>query len=251
VAASADRRTARFTVEGFVVLAILVIILVILGRALLSPGGWDLFRRARRLGPQREAPTPRQPTVEDLLPGDAISFWDGADEVVEWMIRCREELGGRVAEWKWVLLTGDRMLEIAPDERVLYQRVTVLYQGSEPFYRLTAEPEQDGALKTFEARIRDGTIARDPVSTNIGETSWTVESTGTFLATTFPGSVQREVWRDISADASDNVYFELRGEGEARALGIWTSHILLLEGRPLEETDIQSLYPGGGKEQRE
>lgn len=222
--------------------AIVVIVLFVLGRALLSPGGWDILRRARRLGPEPQSPALRQPTVEDLLPGDAISFWDGADEIVEWVVRCREELGGRAAEWRWVLL-GDRMLEIAPDERILYQRATVLYQGSEPFYHLTAEPEDGGALKTFEARVRDGTIARDPVSVSIGETTWTVESTGTFLATTFPGPVQREVWRDISVVPADNVYFELRGADGARAMGIWTSHILLLEGRPLDETDIHSLYP--------
>ena len=36
----------------------------------------------------------------------------------------------------------------------------------------------------------------------------------------------------------------LGGEDET-ALGIWTSHILLLEGRPLTDADIRSLYPGG------
>ena len=234
--------------EGVVALAVVIIVLLVLGRTLLASSGWDLIGRARRLAPQREPPTPRQPTVEDLLPGDAISFWDGADEVVEWVIRCREELGGRTAEWKWILLTGERMLEIAPDERVLYGGATVLYQGSDPFYALTAEPEQGGALKTFEARVRDGTVARDPVSASIGEAMWTVESTGTFLATSFPGPTDREVWRDISSNPADNVYFELRGSDGARGLGIWTSHILFLHGRPLDDTDIRGLYPGSGKE---
>jgi hypothetical protein len=72
-----------------------------------------------------------------------------------------------------------------------------------------------------------------------------VESTGTFLATYVGPAPTQEVWRDITPNPADNVYFELRGAADEQALGIWTTHILLLQGRPLAESDIRSLYPGG------
>lgn len=190
------------------------------------------------------APPPRQPTLEDLRPGDAISFWDGSDDVVESVIACGEELGGRSSTWRWALLVGGRVLEVAPDGNVLYEPGTVLYQGSAAYYALTAEPEDGGALKTFEARVRDQSIARQPVSVDLLDQRWTVESTGTFRASFIGPAPRGEVWRDISPNPADNVYFELRSEDGRVGLGIWTSHILVMTGRPLEETDIRNLYPG-------
>lgn len=207
----------------------------------------DMFRRARRaFGKAEPPPTLRQPTLEDLRPRDAISFWDGQDDVVESVVQCREELGGRASTWRWVVLSSGQIVETAPDNSALYTASTVYQQGSEPFYALTAEPEHNGALKTFEARVRDESIAHDPVTVTLDGKDWTVESTGTFLASYIGLPPRREVWRDISTEnPADNVYFELRGTDEAAAVGIWTTHVLLLQGRPLDESDIRSLYPGG------
>ena len=206
----------------------------------------NMFRRARRiLAKDEPAAPPRQPTLDDLRPGDAISFWDGQDDVVESVVQCREEIGGRASTWRWVMLSSGQVVEVAADNNALYPESTVFQQGSEPFYALTAEPEHHGALKTFEARVRDESIAHEPVAVTLDGKQWTVESTGTFMATYAGPPPRREVWRDISENPADNVYFELRGDEEAAAVGIWTTHILLLQGRPLAESDIRSLYPGG------
>jgi len=231
---------------NLVLLAAVILVIVIAFRVFGGPGGLDMFRRARRvLAREQPSPALRQPTLDDLRPGDAISFWDGQDDVVESVVQSREELGGRTSTWRWVVLSSGHVLEVAPDTNALYDQSTVLQQGSEPFYALTTEPEHGGALKTFEARVRDESIAREPVSVTLDGKQWSVESTGTFMAAYLGPPPEQEVWRDISESPSDNVYFELRGEDHSSALGIWTTHILLLQGRPLEESDIQSLYPGG------
>lgn len=199
-------------------------------------------------GSARSTQPLRQPTLEDLRPGDAVSFWDGSDEVVESVVVGREEIGGRASTWRWNNFVGGRMLEVAPDGNVLYSEGTVFQQGSEPYYRLTADPDAGGALKTFEARVRDETVARSPVTVSLLGKEWTVESTGTFSATFVGPAPKDEVWRDISNNPADNVYFELRTPDGDLALGIWTSHIVLMEGRALDETDIQNLYPGSTEE---
>jgi hypothetical protein len=63
-----------------------------------------------------------------------------------------------------------------------------------------------------------------------------------------PGAYTRaEVWRDINPNnAGDNVYFELEpteSSEDTDVLGVWTSHIALLFGKPLTGADIQSIYP--------
>jgi hypothetical protein len=232
--------------ENLVLLVVVIVIVVIALRVFGGPGGMDMFRRARHIlaRDQPTSPTLRQPTIEDLRPGDAVSFWDGQDDVVESVVQCREEIDGRPSTWRWAVLSSGQVLETAPDNNALYTQSTVFEQGSEAFYTLTAEPEHGGALKVFEARVRDESIAREPVSVTLDGKPWTVESTGTFSASYVGPQPRREVWRDISENPADNVYFELRGESESSALGIWTTHILLLQGRPLGETDIRSLYPG-------
>lgn len=240
---------------GVLVIGLLVVIGIVAYRVLSAPGGLDMIRRTRRLIQGSGLTThdaPRQPTLETLRPGDAVSFWDRDDEVVESVIECREELGGRTSTWRWMLLT-ERLLEVAPDENALYDRATLLHQGSEGFYALTADPADGGALKTFEARVRDETIARDPVSVVVDGTEWSVESTGTFMARFVGMPTRKEVWRDISENPADNVYFELRrpasdSGGDEMALGIWTTHILVLQGRPLADSDIENLYPGEEEE---
>jgi hypothetical protein len=230
------------------VIVVLVVIGLVAYRVFSAPGSGDMVRRASRVA-RSEADSPpaaRQPTLTDLQPGDAISFWDGDDRVVDAAIECREEIGARTSRWRWLMLSGDAVLETAPDENVLYTQQTILYQGTDPFYALTAEPQDGGALKLFETRVREQSIGRNPVTVSLNGKDWTIESTGTFLASPIGPAPTQPVWADLSPNPSDNVYFELRGEESERGLGIWTSHILLLEGSQLDASDVHDLYPGGG-----
>jgi hypothetical protein len=207
-------------------------------------------------GATRAAPA-RQPTLETLLPGDVVSLWDGGDCVVQAVLECREELNGRETRWRWNLLDDGRLLEVALEGNVLYERTVVFHQDSAEFETLTSDPEQGGVLKAFEARVREGTAARHPTLFEYDGRTYRVISTGIFEArpagvpsyspTAYP---QAEVWRDINpSNPSDNVYFEMEpteptpGDPNTEVLGVWTSHIALLFGRPLKGADIQSIYP--------
>jgi hypothetical protein len=200
----------------------------------------------------------RQPTLESLEPGDVVSLWDGGDAVVEAVLVCREEVNGRETTWRWNLLDEGRMLAVAPEGNVLYTRTVVFHQGSEEFETLTCDPEQGGALKAFEARVRQGSAARHPVLFEYQGKPYRVVSTGVFDArpagrpSYVPGAYPKsEVWRDINpTNPGDNVYFELEptdpapdDDGQNEVLGIWTSHIALLFGKPLSGADIRSIYP--------
>ena len=221
---------------------------------------FDRLNRALQgaLDPDKVNPRLRQPTLETLEPGDVVSMWDYGDAVVQAVLDCREELNRRVTEWRWNLLDDGRMLSVAPDGNVLYERTAVLHQNSAEFETLTCDPEEGGVLKAFEARVRAGTAARNPTLFEFEGHVYRVLSTGIFDARpvgarTFPPS---EVWRDINpTNPGDNVYFELEpteevpeGESGADVLGIWTSHIALLLGRDLKAADVQAIYPRSEQE---
>ena len=210
------------------------------------------------LDPDKVNPQLRQPTLETLLPGDVVSMWDYGDAVVQSVLDCREELNRRVSEWRWNVLDDGRMLSVAPEGNVLYERSVVLHQDSAEFETLTCDPEQGGALKAFEARVREGTAARNPTLFEFEDRVYRLLSTGIFDARpvgvgTFP---KAEVWRDINpTNPGDNVYFELEptedlpeGESGAEVLGIWTTHIALLFGRELKPADVQTIYPRSEQE---
>jgi len=211
-----------------------------------------MFSRLNRVfqqafDPNKTPPAARQPTVDDLLPGDVVSFWDGGDAVVQAVLECREELNGRQTVWRWNLLDEDRMLETTVEGNCLYDRTAVLHQDSAEFETLTCDPDQGGVLKAFEARVRQGVAARQPTLFEYDGHVYRVVATGIFDArpkgaTGYPAV---PVWHDINPTTpSENVYFELEPtEGEGEVLGIWTSHIALLFGRPLQPADIQSIYP--------
>jgi hypothetical protein len=188
------------------------------------------------------------------LPGDVVSFWDSGDHVVEAVLECQEELNRREVVWRWNLLDEGHMLSWSPEGQTLYERTVVLTQDSAGFETLTADPEHGGVLKAFEARVRQGTAARNPTLFEFEGGVYRVVSTGIFHArpvggTAFPSA---QVWRDINPrDPGDHVYFELEPTEDVapgdtaptEVLGIWTSHIALLFGRPLKGADIQSIYP--------
>jgi hypothetical protein len=108
-------------------------------------------------------------------------------------------------------------------------------------------------LKAFEARVREGIAARNPTLFEYEGNVYRVVSTGIFDARSIAqvGYPNLDVWRDINPhNAGDNVYFELEpteeipeGASGSEVLGIWTSHIALLFGRPLKPADIQTIYP--------
>jgi hypothetical protein len=213
---------------------------------------FDRLSRAlqQHLDPNRPGAEPRQPTLADLLPGDVVSFWERGDSVVQAVLECREELNRRETVWRWNLLDESRVLEVTPEATTLYERSVVFHQSSAEFETLTADPEQGGVLKAFEARVRQGTAARNPTLFEFEDKVYRVVSTGIFDArpigaTSYPNL---ETWRDINPNnAGDNVYFELEPTEEDSSvtdvLGIWTSHIALLFGRSLKPGDIQTIYP--------
>ncbi|MCC7106324.1 MAG: hypothetical protein IT307_14375 [Chloroflexi bacterium] len=232
----------------------LVLLLVIL---VLIVGGFMLYRRlsssdtgrraarvvASRLDGPTAGPARREPSVDNLLPGDVVSFADEGDHVVQSVLECSEQVGPRSTGFRWALLDGNNVLESASDGAVFYTRRAVAYQGGEQFQKLVAPPTEGGALKTFEVRVQAGTIASNPVVFQHDGGEFHLRSTGTFTARTL-GATPGEVFADITPNADDNVYFEAESRNGDQLLGIWTTHILLLVGRPVSKTDIEAIYPG-------
>jgi hypothetical protein len=237
--------------DVLVVIVVLVAIAIAgffwFGRARESPLGKRTETYLRSERQQAPAEGPREVTVETLRPGDAISFWDGENAIVDTVLECEEQLSGRRTRWRWNLLRGGRMLEVAPDDNVLYTRSEVFHQGTTPFEQLTAEPAAGGTLKTFEARVRAGTVGSNPVFFDYQGINLQLRSTGTFRAAPLGPPPTAEVWRDLSDDPSQNVYFEFDAPDGTQALGIWTTHIALLVGEPLKTTDIRGMYPGNSE----
>lgn len=188
----------------------------------------------------------REPTVETLRPGDAVAFGDGRNGLVVSTLECREEVGPRASTWLWSFLDDGKLLEAAQDGNVLYDAPTVAYQGDEVFQSFVAEAEQGGVLKLFEQRVRAGSSGSSPLTFEHAGLTFHMRSTGTFSAEA-RGKPLTEVWRDSSPVAGDNVYFEAEAQSGEQLLGIWTSHIALLVGRPLGVTDIEGIYPGTEK----
>lgn len=223
-----------------------------------------MFNRLNRalqqaLDPNKPTPQGRQPTVDSLLPSDLVSFWDGGDHVVQAVLACREQLNGRETSWRWNLLDEGHLLEATPEGNTLYDRTVILHQDSPEFETLTSDPEQGGVLKAFEARVRQGNAARNPTLFEYEGRVFRIVSTGIFEAQAVgqAGYPNATVWRDINpSNPGDNVYFELEptvesppGDDSAtEVLGIWTSHIALLFGRPLKAADIQTIYPRAEQE---
>ncbi|MDO8690137.1 MAG: hypothetical protein Q7R39_09050, partial [Dehalococcoidia bacterium] len=181
-------------------------------------------------------------TVANLEPGDAVSFWDGQNCLVDTVLDCSEEVGGRATHWHWVLLNDRRLLEIAPDRRTAYGPAEIVFQGSGPFEQLTGS---HGALKAFEQRVREGAAGSLPVHFSHGQANYQLKSTGTFAASIRGKEPVQDVLRDISPKAGENVYFEMESNAGAVSLGIWTTHIALYFGQVLKESDIVGIFPKG------
>lgn len=226
-----------------VLIALVVGGLMIFNRLRTSPTVDRAARIARSRIDDVQETERREPTVETLRPADAIGFADGSNALVASVLECREEVGSRTNTWRWSFLDDGKLLEAAPDGNVLYDRSKIAYQGDELFQRLVVEAAEGGVLKLFEQRVRAGTAASDPVTLDHAGLTFHLRSTGTFGATAL-GKPLDEVWRDISPEASDNVYFEAEAASGEQLLGVWTGHIVLLVGQPLGRTEIEAIYPG-------
>lgn len=191
------------------------------------------------------SPAPEQDLdLNTLKAGDVVALWDGKELVVDRVVECQETLPARVTRWRWVFLDGDQLLAVAPVGNVLYNATTILHQGSEPYEQITGEVENGGVLKTFEARVREGSVGGSPVFYEHEGQRYRIQSTGTFAAPDQP-LPDREVWRDVQVEEGQNVYFRMAGAAGTQLLGIWTSHIALLMGQPLGATDVREIYRVG------
>ena len=160
------------------------------------------FRQA--IDPDKMPAKLRQPTLETLLPGDVVSLWDvkmpssrPCSSAARSSIAARRAGAGTC----WT----KSLLEVAPDGNVLYERTDILHQASAEFETLTSDPEHGGVLKAFEARVRQGTAARQPTLFEYGGRVYRIVSTGIFEARPAGGPSYRqdaypkaEVWRDIN-----------------------------------------------------
>ena len=229
---------------GLVIIVVLIVGGVILFNNLRSSSTGERAARVfkSRLDEPRET-RPREPTLETLRPGDAIAFGDGGNALVTSILDCREEVGSRSSAWRWNFLDDGKLLEAAPDGNLLYDRQEIAYQGESKFQSLVADPEQGGALKLFEQRVRAGAAASSPTFFEHDGQQFKVKSTGTFAARA-SGKPLGEVFRDVGTQPGDNVYFEAEADSGDQLLGVWTTHIALLVGRPLGLTDIDSIYAG-------
>ena len=190
---------------------------------------------------------PLSPDLQGLKPGDAVSFWDGTDAIVLGSFDCREALNGRTTEWRWISLSGDRLLEVLPHGQILYDSAAVAHQGDE-FYEMLVGP--GGSLKRFEGNVREGIAGLQPVTVDIDGVEYRIRSTGTFGSTRVGDLPEKsDVWLDISDDPNNNVYFKFaRADGtddKDVGLGVWTSHVLILRGRAIDRTDIVSVFSRG------
>ncbi|MBM4417734.1 MAG: hypothetical protein FJ033_05410 [Chloroflexi bacterium] len=228
---------------------------VLLGTAaavLIGAVAYTLFSRRARGATVAPAATPaavepHRPDIRAVKRGDAITFWNGTDATVLGRASCRETIRGRSTVWEWIFLSRDRVLEVLPTGMALYDGQAVAQQGSALYEMLVGA---GGALKRFEGNVREG-IAHEPIHVDIDETRFRVRATGTFLGQVEgePHDDAREVWSSMSTNADENVYFKMveatDEEGGAIALGIWTSHILILLGRRIARDEISDILAAG------
>jgi hypothetical protein len=203
---------------------------------------FDRMRDAM-FGRKPEEPTPIRVTESpaDLQRGDVIVFWDAGDAIVTATLDCSESSSGRQATWRWLFLSTGSMIEVVGKANTIYEQTELIAKETVAFQRLTGSAQDGGILQTFEARQQDGTAATDPVVFRMDDVAYRLTHTGTFLCTR-TGPLDEPVWRDISQQEGQNVYFRMQSTDGAEVLGIWTADIALLKGRHLTNAEIKGLY---------
>jgi len=186
-------------------------------------------------------PIRRTETPADLQRGDVIVFWEGGDAIVTATLDCIESGDGRERRWRWLFSSSGSMIETLGDCTSIYQSGDVIEPGTAAFQRLTCPVQEGGILQTFEARMRDGSIVTDPVAFRIDGAAYRPTETGTFLATRV-GPLDSAVWRDLSDEERQNVYVRMQSSDGDGVLGVWTTGIRLMRGRPLLGAEIKGLY---------
>lgn len=194
-------------------------------------------------GKKPEDPVPIRVTESpaDLQRGDVIVFWDAGDAIVTATLDCSESRSGRQSTWRWLFLSSGPMIETIGRTNTIYEQTHMIARGTVAFQRLTGSVQGGGALQTFEARQRDGADATDPVVFRLDDAAYRLVSTGTFSCAR-AGPLDEPVWRDISSNEGENVYFRMRSTDGSEVLGIWTTDIALITGRPLANAEIKGLY---------
>ncbi len=219
-------------------IVLLLVVAIVIGIVV-----WWAFGRGNRS--KEEPALPKQRSIRELEPGDALSYWDGTDDSVHGLVAASEAVNARASSWRWAFLDNDRLLEAAPDGLILFGDPEIIHQGTAEFEKFVPP---DGALATFEQRVREGVIGRNPVTLEHRGRHYIIRSTGTFAGELKGDAGEREVWRDIAEDPSQNVYFEMQAApdqeeaGDREVLGIWTTHLLLYYGVPFDESTVKGLY---------
>jgi hypothetical protein len=191
--------------------------------------------------PEESMPIRVTESPADLQRGDVIVFWDAGDAIVTATLDCTESNAGRESTWRWLFLSSGPMIEVIGRTNTIYEQADVIARGTVAFQRLTGSVQDGGALQTFEARQRYGTDVSDPVVFRLDDVAYRLVSTGTFSCSR-TGPLDEPVWRDISSNEGENVYFRMQSTDGSDVLGVWTTDITLLKGRPLAGAEIKGLY---------
>ncbi|MBI3977099.1 MAG: hypothetical protein HY331_02830, partial [Chloroflexi bacterium] len=170
-----------------------------------------------------------------LSPGDIIQFWVEGTRIVSTVLNCQETIGARTYGWQWSFLDDGTLVEHSADGEWRYREHEVIPQGSSLYEELVAP---DGLLVQFEERVRAGTSGRQPVFVHLRDRVYRIANTGTLIAQRSGAQPTIEPWQAFSPDPKENVYFGLVNteDDEDGVLGIWTSHVCLSFGRPINPT---------------
>lgn len=181
-----------------------------------------------------------------LLPGDVVEVWPDGAFVVKTVLLCREAVGERAFEWRWLFLDDGSLIEVSPDGYFRYREHRIHKQGSGLYEELVA---QDGALVRFEERVRAGASGRRPVHVTIDGKEYRLTSTGTVAVRRLGDEPEPITWQSFSNNPEENVYFGLveTADEASVAIGLWTVHVCLSFGRPIEPSDVTAVYRKEGR----
>lgn len=194
-------------------------------------------------GRRDEPPLGADPLQElgSVAPGDVVDVFMENTYLVKTIFDCREVIDDQTTEWRWLFLDDGSLIEVSPDGYFRYTRFELLKQGTSQYEELVA---QDGALVRFEQRVQTGDSGRRPVLVTLDGKEYRISSTGTVAAQRQGEPPAQMPWQSFSPDPKENVYFGLvASEDESEiGLGLWTTHVSIAFGRPLESKDLTGVY---------